>query len=72
MLGVKQEYQHLPIGAPIYMKTWQRCREKGVHTAEASLILETNTRMRRAIEKMGGVISKTYRSYELRLDADGS
>ena len=72
MLGVKQQYQHLPLGAPIYMKTWERCREKGVLTAEASLILETNTRMRRAVEKMGGVISKTYRSYELRLDADGS
>ena len=46
----------------------ERCREKGIYRAEASLILETNTRMRSPIEKMGGVITKTYRSYQLRLD----
>lgn len=69
MLGVKQQYQHLPIGALMYLNTWERARETGVRIAEASLILETNTRMRGAIEKMGGVISKTYRSYELALGA---
>jgi GNAT superfamily N-acetyltransferase len=68
MLGIKHEFQHLPLGAPIYLKTYQRCLEKGVRVAEASLILETNTRMRGALEKMGGVISKTYRSYEMSLE----
>jgi GNAT superfamily N-acetyltransferase len=72
MLGVKQRYQHLPIGAPLYLKIYESCRSHGIHHAEASLILETNDRMRGAIEKMGGVISKTYRSYELRLDGSQS
>jgi GNAT superfamily N-acetyltransferase len=72
MLGVKHQYQDLPLGAPIYLKTYERCLEAGIATVEASLILETNTRMRGAIEKMGGVISKTYRSYELRLDSSDS
>jgi ribosomal protein S18 acetylase RimI-like enzyme len=67
MLGVKHEYQHLPLGAPLYLKTWNRAIEKGVRSAEASLILESNLRMRGALERMGFGISKTYRSFELEL-----
>jgi GNAT superfamily N-acetyltransferase len=67
MLGVKREFQHLPLGAPIYLRTWDRCRELGYDFADASLILENNTRMRGALEKMGGTICKTYRNYQLEL-----
>jgi GNAT superfamily N-acetyltransferase len=67
MLGVKQEYQHLPLGAPLYLNTWHRCLEKGYRAAEASLILETNHRMRGALERMGFGISKTYRNFEYSL-----
>ena len=68
MLGVAQEFQHLPLGAPLYWKTWKRARAMKIHQAEASLILESNTRMRSALERMGGEVYKTYRNYEYSLE----
>ena len=67
VLGVKQKYQRLPLGAPLYMKTWEEGMKLGVRGAEASLVLEDNHRMRGALEKMGGRIYKTYRSYSYPL-----
>lgn len=64
VLGVKQRYQRLPLGAPLYLKTWEEARNRGVRGGEASLILENNHRMRGALEKLGGSIYKTYRTYE--------
>ena len=67
ILGIKQKFQKLPLGAPLYLRTWEEGRKLGVKGAEASLILETNHRMRGALEKLGGRIYKTYRTYELAL-----
>ena len=67
MLGVKQEYQKLPLGALLYAKTWEAGVARGVTFGEASLILENNHKMRGPIEKMGGTIYKTYRSYQVTL-----
>lgn len=67
MLGVKREFQNVPLGAPLYSRTWRRGLELGVEQGEASLILETNYRMRQALERMGGKISKTYRTYSFPL-----
>jgi hypothetical protein len=65
VLGIKQKYQHLPLGAPLYAKTWEEGRKLGVRGAECSLVLENNVRMRGALEKMGGRVYKTYRTYEM-------
>ena len=67
ILGVKHKFQKLPLGALLYVKTWESGGRLGVKGAEASLILETNQRMRGALEKLGGTIYKTYRSYEFPL-----
>jgi GNAT superfamily N-acetyltransferase len=67
MLGVKQEYQKLPLGALLYAKTWEAGVKAGIRAGEASLILENNHRMRGSLEKMGSRIYKTYRSYEVSL-----
>lgn len=67
MLGVKQQYQHLPLGSLLYAKTWENGLEAGYTCAEASLILENNQKMRGPIEKLGGRIYKTYRSFEKEL-----
>ncbi len=72
ILGVKHRYQRLGLGAPLYARTWDAARRRNVRGAEASLILENNHRMRGAIEKMGGRIYKTYRSYEIPLSPPGS
>ena len=67
ILGVKQEFQNLPLGALLYAKSWEAGRLAGASLAEASLILDSNQKMRGPIEKMGGKIYKTYRSYEKKL-----
>lgn len=67
VLGVKKKYQRMPLGALLYVKTWEAGQAMKVRGAEASLILETNHRMRGAMEKLGGTIYKTYRSYEIGL-----
>ena len=67
MLGIKQKYQHLPLGALLYAKTWENGCATGVTGGEASLILENNKKMRGSLEKLGARIYKTYRSYEAKL-----
>ncbi len=66
ILGVKQKYQKLPLGAILYQQTWARALEMGVRGGEASLILENNAAMNGALQRMGRVY-KTYRTYETRL-----
>lgn len=63
-LGIKHKFQHLPLGATLYIKTWEEGQKLPIRGAECSLILENNVRMRGAMEKMGGRIYKTYRTYE--------
>ncbi|HND33764.1 MAG TPA: hypothetical protein PLA94_27380, partial [Myxococcota bacterium] len=67
VLGVRRKFQHMPLGAPLYMRTWQAGLAAGVVGAEASWILESNSRMRGALEKLGGEIYRTYRIYEKAL-----
>ena len=68
VLGVKQKYQRMPLGAPLYLKTWEEGAKRNIRGAEASLILEDNHRMRGALEKLGARIYKTYRIYACSLE----
>ena len=70
MLGVAPEFQSLPLGAALYARTFEVALGKGYRYGEASLILENNTRMRGALEKMGARINKTYRNYEIALESE--
>lgn len=72
VLGIKKEWQHLPLGAPLYVNIWGEVIKRKVRGAECSLILEDNHRMRGAIEKLGGEIYKTYRIYGRRLVAESA
>ncbi|MBK7950169.1 MAG: N-acetyltransferase [Deltaproteobacteria bacterium] len=69
MLGVATEYQSLPLGAVLYARTAEAAERKGYAEGEASLILEDNHRMRGALEKIGATIAKTYRNYEIEVQA---
>jgi GNAT superfamily N-acetyltransferase len=69
MLGVARAFQSLPLGALLYARTAEVAARKGYREGEASLILEDNHRMRGALEKLGGTITKTYRSYEIEVQA---
>ncbi|MCB9673538.1 MAG: N-acetyltransferase [Alphaproteobacteria bacterium] len=67
VLGVKHEFQKMPLGAPLYLQTWETAWEMGIRDVEASLVLEDNARMRGSIEKLGLKIWKTYRTCEVPL-----
>jgi hypothetical protein len=63
-LGVKSAYQHMGVAAALYVRHREVAavsRQKGGHTG---WILETNEAMNRAMEGMGGTVSKRYRIYE--------
>jgi GNAT superfamily N-acetyltransferase len=63
-LGVKREYQHTGVAARMYelhFDSAERTPQKG---GETGWILESNTAMNRAMEGMGGKISRRYRFYE--------
>ncbi len=63
-LGVKPAFQHTGVAAAFYVRHRQVAEigpQKGGHTG---WILETNEAMNRAMEGMGGTVSKRYRIYE--------
>jgi GNAT superfamily N-acetyltransferase len=69
-LGVKREYQHTGVAARMYelhFDSAERTPQKG---GETGWILESNKAMNRAMEGMGGKISRRYRFYERLLAAD--
>ncbi len=66
-LGVKKAWQHTGVAAALYVKHIQNTDPDGVMKGEAGWILETNEAMNRALEGMGGKVSKKFRIYEKTL-----
>jgi ribosomal protein S18 acetylase RimI-like enzyme len=66
-LGIHPDFQRLPLGLPLYVHTWEAAVEAGFRTAEASWVLDTNTRMNGAIEKLGARRARTWRIYQRAL-----
>ena len=62
-LGVTPEYRRTGIDALLYLRIFQNGMVAGIMKGEASWILEDNWAMRRALERMGGFVYKTYRVY---------
>jgi hypothetical protein len=62
-LGLKPEYQRRAVDALFYVRMFQNGLEAGYRSAEASWILEENWGMRRALERMGANVHKTYRVF---------
>jgi hypothetical protein len=63
-LGLKPGFRDKGIDAAFYLRTFQAGRELGHTTGECSWILEDNWKMRRALEKTGAEVYKTYRVYQ--------
>lgn len=66
-LGFRPGWQHLGLGTAFYLRTFQVGERKGYQTGEGSWILEDNWEMRRAMEKVGAHVWKTYRIYDREL-----
>ena len=63
-LGVKPEYRRLGLDAMMMLRGYRRAIELGYRRSEASWILEDNALMRRALDRLGWIVYKTYRVYE--------
>jgi GNAT superfamily N-acetyltransferase len=68
-LGLKPGYQHLGLGAAMYLHAFRVGAERGYRTGEASWVLEDNQEMRGAMEKMGAAAYKRYRVFHAPLES---
>ena len=68
IMGVLEEYRSLGLDSAMYVETAKTALKRGIQQVEMSWILETNTMMRRIVERLGGNIYKTYRIYDLPLN----
>lgn len=64
IMGVVKGYRHRGLDAAMYYKTMEVGLKKGYRWGEMSWVLESNTPMRRVLERMGIEVYKTYRVYE--------
>jgi GNAT superfamily N-acetyltransferase len=67
ILGLKPGFRRRGIDAMLYLRLWQEAPRNGYPVVECSWILEDNWDMRRALERMGARLYKTYRVYEKNL-----
>lgn len=67
LLGVLPEYQGRGIDAILYHWIWTKAAERKIYWGEAGWILEDNTAMNNALEKMTFTPYKKYRVYDRRL-----
>jgi GNAT superfamily N-acetyltransferase len=67
-LGVKPEYQHTGVGAKLYEMHYRSAMRTPQGGGETGWILESNTAMNKAMQKMGGTVARRYRFYERLLE----
>ena len=63
-----KEYQGSSVIPALYAKVVESAEALGLKEAEASVILETNLQSRRALERLGGKLTRTYRWYLRDID----
>jgi len=66
-LGVVSEYRRQGIDVLMYLQLWKNGLRRGMRGGEFSWILEDNVPMRRALDRMGARVYKTYRLYDYPL-----
>jgi hypothetical protein len=68
LLGaIKPEYQNSGIDVMMGISLMEEAKKAGKNVIDSHLVLETNTKMRAEMEKMGGVIYKRYRIFQKQL-----
>ncbi|MDX6667205.1 MAG: hypothetical protein QOK04_585 [Solirubrobacteraceae bacterium] len=66
-LGVKPDYRHTGVAARLYQMHFDSAERTPQKGGEMGWILETNDAMNRAMEGMGGTVTRRYRIYEREL-----
>ena len=67
-LGVKPEYQHTGVAARFYQMHYDATETTPQKGGETGWILESNRAMNRAMQTMGGEVTRRYRVYERLLE----
>jgi hypothetical protein len=68
LLGaIKPEYQNSGIDVMMGISLMEEAKKAGKNVIDSHLVLETNTKMRAEVEKMGGKIYKRYRIFQKQL-----
>ncbi|MDX6642636.1 MAG: hypothetical protein QOD76_598 [Solirubrobacteraceae bacterium] len=68
-LGVKPDYRHTGVAARLYQMHFDSAERTPQKGGEMGWILETNEAMNRAMEGMGGKVTRRYRIYERLLES---
>ena len=66
-MGLLEDYRRTGIDVLLYHHTFKNALDGGYRECEMSWILDDNTLMRRAIEKIGAKVTRTYRIFERAL-----
>lgn len=64
IMGVRKDFQHLGLEAPMLLETMRAVQRLGITGGEMSWTLEDNDNVNNTITKMGGTIYKKYRIYQ--------
>lgn len=62
--GIKEEFRGQGLDVIMGVRMLETARERGMEFIDSHLELETNTRMRREMERMGGTVYKRYRIFQ--------
>jgi hypothetical protein len=65
--GIKEEYRGKGLDVLMGTKMLETSIKQGIEYIDSHLELETNTRMRQEMERMGGVVYKRYRIFQKKL-----
>lgn len=69
LLGaIRDNYRNIGLDVIMGIKMLQSCHKAGIKYIDSHLILESNTKMRAEIERMGGKIYKRYRVFQKKLE----
>jgi len=63
-IAIKSKYEHLGLGALLYIEMVKRLKQNGYMTGEMSWVAANNLKMNNAITTMGGKVTKKYLIYE--------
>jgi hypothetical protein len=66
---VIEKYRRSGVSELIELELMINAQKKGIVNAEFSWVLEDNKMMRTPLEKMGAVVYRTYRMYDMPISA---
>jgi hypothetical protein len=70
ILGVMPKNSNMGIDLMMYQRITEAAHAEGMPDAEASYVIESNTKMNSIIQKIGGEKIKTYRIYEIPINSN--